>query len=548
MTPAGPLAVRAQTGAADRQHITTRCVETLPALERELGEWLLGSWKALVLADPLASLFQSPGWCMPWYRSYHDEFDPFVVLVTDGSALVGVVPLAVRRATNEIGFASGTMADYRDIVAAPGYRRTVVNALLSAYRTGRFANPLQIGWIDPASDTPALVASVCRETGVHFVSWQQPCYRWTPVEGENLNKKFSRLRTHLNHFKRIGTVSFDVVSGPERWSAFRDAFFEQHSLRQLQADRPIAFDDPRRRRFYDRLFDSGLVQAHVTEMRLDDDLLSGHIGFVWRDVLMLGAPSISIEHEARSPALILLSWIMQNAPALGLKGFDLTIGDTEFKRRLGNRCVKVTAIEVFGDRGSYYMRAAKREATAIAKGLAAAALGRDAWKTRVLPAVQQLSEHTTAARRHGVIAAVRQALPADQVRTRSQSIRELTPDSVSALDRPSDDGAWQFHENRVSDLLLWNGRDTHTARAIRRCARSYARQRSAGATFHSLCAGGRLAAWCFCSPADDDGVMTIRCLEATGDFLACGADRVLLAAVARAAFAAGATRVLIREE
>lgn len=548
MTATGLLAARSPRRLADGRQITRHCIQTLPALERELADGLLASWKALVLSDPLASLFQSPGWCLPWYRSYHDEFDPFVVLVMDGSALVGVVPLAVRRATNEIGFASGTMADYRDIVAAPGYRESVVHALLRTYLDGRFANPLLIGWIDPASDTPALVAKACRDLRVRSISWQQPCYRWTPVEGENLNKKFSRLRTHLNHFKRIGNVSFDVVSAPDRWSAFRDAFFEQHSLRQLQADRPVAFDDPRKRRFYDRVIDSDLVQTHVTALRLDAELLAGHVGFVWRDVLMLGAPSIAIEHEARSPALILLSWIMQHAPALGLKGLDLTIGDTEFKRRLGNRCVKVTAIEVFGSRTSYYLRAAKREATAVAKGLAAAALGRNAWATRVRPAVQRLAEHASAARTQGVVSAVRHAWTAGQVRGQSQPVRDVTREDLSALESVSSDDVWQVHENRVSDLLLWTGSDAHTSRAVRECARSYARRRNAGATFHTLCAGGRLAAWCFSSRADDDGVMTIGSLNSPDHFRGRGADRALLAAVARAGFAAGAPRILVREE
>lgn len=546
MTRAGVLADRSGPLAAREGHVTTRCVTTLPALERELGEGLLAAWKTLVQIDPLASLFQSAGWCIPWYRSYHDEFDPLVVLVTAGDALVGLVPLAVRRVSNEVGFASGTMADYRDIVAAPGFRAAVVNALLATYRRGRFRNPLQIGWIDPGSDTPSLVAEACRQQGVRFVSWQQPCYRWLPVDGENLNKKFSRLRTHLNHFKRLGDVSFDVVTGAHSWAAFRDPFFEQHSLRQLQADRQITFDDSRKRRFYDRLFDSSLVDTHVTALRLDGELLSGHVGFVWRDVLMLGAPSISIEHEARSPALILLSWIMQNAASLGLKGFDLTIGDTEFKRRLGNHCVRVTAIEVFGSRTSYYARAARREATAIAKGLAAAALGNDAWKVHVRPAVERLAAGVSVAREAGVATAVREALTPPQARP-SQPARELTSEDVTRMQAGSSDDAWQVHENRVTDLLLSHGAGTQTSRAIRACARSYARERSAGATLHTLCASGRLAAWCFSHHDLTSGVMTIKDLNVTDGFRL-RADRALIARVARAGFDAGATQVLLQHE
>ena len=63
-------------------------------------------------------------------------------------------------------------------------------------------------------------------------------------------------------------------------------------------------------------------------------------------MLMLGPPSIRLEDEQRSPAVILLSWIIQNAESLGLKGFDLTIGDSDFKKRLGNQCVQLTMVEL----------------------------------------------------------------------------------------------------------------------------------------------------------------------------------------------------------
>ena len=212
MTRTAALANRPTQHAPGPGLVTTRCITTLPALERELAAGLMASWKSLVQQDPLASCFQSPGWCMPWYRSFHDEFDPCVVAVSSADALVGLVPLAIHRSTGEIAFASGTMADYRDVVAAPGFRAEVVDELLRIYLQGRFPNSLQIGWIDPQSDTPALVARACRARNVRYVSWQQPCYRWTPAEGENLNKKFSRIRTHLNHFKRLGDVTFDVVS------------------------------------------------------------------------------------------------------------------------------------------------------------------------------------------------------------------------------------------------------------------------------------------------------------------------------------------------
>lgn len=508
----------------------THVVTTLPSLERELQHGLLAGWQGLMHEDPLASPFQSPGWCLPWYRAYHDEFDPFVVVVEEEGRVAGLVPLATRRRTGEILFASGTMADYRDVVARPGARRRVVDELLRVYLAGGFPNPLQIGWIDPASDTPVLVSEICRQRGVAVASWQQPCHRWFPVDGENLNKKFSRVRTHLNALRRAGEVSLDVISSADEWAAFRDAFFQQHTLRQLQADRPVSFDDPRKRRFYDRVVASTTLQTHVAALRLDGKLLSGHVGIVWKDVLMLGAPSISLEHEQRSPSLVLLSWIMQNAASLGLRGLDLTIGDTEFKRRLGNRTVAVTMLEVYGRRRPYYTRVIRTEAVALAKGVVAALWGTDAWKTRVIPLAARLSRRSENGPERVAEVRHEQVTPADLERTQAETA--ALPAAV-------------VRTNTLEDLLLAPA-EPATGRAVRDCARSYSRRRSDGETLHTLVVGNALAGLCFSRAVDGDG--TISSLHVPGTWMTRGARAALVAAASRHLFAAGCTRVFVPRE
>jgi hypothetical protein len=421
------------------------------------------------------------------------------------------------------------MADYRDIVAAPGFRGAVISELLRVYREGDFPDPLRIGWIDPASDTPALVARACPAQGLRFRSWQQPCYRWFPAAGENLNKRFSRVRTHLNHLKKLGEVRFDIVNEPVQWEAFRDRFFEQHSLRQLQADRPVLFAAPQRR-FYDRLFASPDVQTHVTALRADGELLAGHVGIVWRGSLMLGAPSIAIEHEQRSPALILISWIMQHAGELGLGGLDLTAGDTEFKRRLGNQRVDVTTIEVHSRPRVYYAHALRSRAIAVAKAAVARTSGESAWARRVKPAFDDLARRASAARETGLRAAVR-----DLAATATwASDREIGPDRLLELERDAAADLWQVNTNRVADLLLCDRPAGATARALRECARAYARHRAAGAALHTILSGTDLAGWCFSHPGAAAGYTRVTGLFILPDYRERGAAPALLVHAARA--------------
>ena len=488
--------VRSADSLLPANGIVSRCICDLFLLEAEFATGLAAAWRRVVDGDPLASVFQSPDWCMPWYRCYQDEYEPYVVLVEAIEGLVGVVPLAVRRASGEVTFASHTMADYRDIVALPEYRRAVVDQLIACYLSRRFPNPLQIGWSDPRSDTPALVADVCRQRSLSSTASYQPCWRWFP-QGEDLKKKFGRIKTHVNYFKRQGDLTFDVITRADDWAWFREEFFRHHSLRQLQAGRRVSFDDPRKRALYDQLFASPEVRLHVTAFRANGRLMAGHIGLIWRNVLLFGAPSIRIEVEQRSPAVILLSWIVQNAADLAIAGFDLTIGDSEFKRRLGNQRVELTMTEVYRRRRPFYSSLARMKAVSVVKRLATSLGGEQVWQGRIKPAAAALAYRRAWLAEVGIAGTFTHGLRrlADAVRRRPATLVASAP--VNGVPAPELPAGYEVHENAVEDLLRWPGTSPSVSRALTGCASSFARIRGAGHDLHSLVIGGTLAAWCY---------------------------------------------------
>ena len=469
-------------------------VRGLGALDTALVNTPLRDWQRLADAAPHASMFQSPGWCLPWYRCYQDDYTPFVLVTTAHETLVGVVPMAIEHASGRLLFASDALADYRDIVALAEYRRDVLGGLLQVFVSSGFPDPLQVGWLDPASDTAALLADVCEARGLRFRVRHQPCYRWfPPPPAKPSAQKF------LNWYKRQGQVSFEVVDTPEAWAAFRDDYYQQHSLRQIQAGRGRAFDDPRRTAFYDAIFRSDQVRPHVTAFRLDGRLLAGHFGYVWRDVLSLGPPALRLEEEQRSPAVILLAWIIQNAERLGLRGFDLTIGDSDFKKRLGNVCVQLTAVEVFGSRWTWRKHQIRAAFMDRIKRLTARVAGPDAWEDQIKAAMARLSYKAARVREEGfgraALAAIRAAVGMVVERRRGH-IYSISPTDVrGVVPRLQSDEQLEFHENTITDLLLWNGSTLTTASEITICARTYSRCVSAGRTLHTVVLNGRLAGW-----------------------------------------------------
>ena len=474
--------------------ISSRSLTDLASLDAALERGLLDDWRRVVDGDPLASLYQTPGWCLPWYRAYHDAYSPHVIAVSVGGSVVGIVPMAVARATGELVFASDAMADYRDIVALPGYRATVVSELVQCYLQGDFPNPLQLGWSDPSSDTPALAAEQCAVRGLPFTTRRQPCWRWfPPAPAKPSAQKF------LNWYKRNGDVSFDVIDSQSAWERFRAAYYQQHSLRQIQAGRQTSFDDARRAAFYEDLFHSPDVHCHVTAFSLNGEMLAGHFGYVWRGVLLLGPPSIRLEDEQRSPAVILLSWIIQNAERLGLAGFDLTIGESDFKKRLGNQCVELTMIEIHRSRRAYYAQAARDRVVALAKTGFERVAGEGTWKTRIKPVASWLSYKRERIGEMGITRSLRvgtSALASRIYDHREGLVYGMSPAELRPVEPKLGPGeTCEVHDNRIADLLLWNGDAPSTASLLTHCARIFARSLNAGRTFHTIVVGGRLAGW-----------------------------------------------------
>lgn len=559
MDAAVPMITEVEAQATAALDISSECITTLRALESALDRGLLDDWRRTVNADPRASLYQSPGWCLPWYRAYRDAYAPHLLVVRSHDTVVGLVPMAVDRDTGALVFASDAMADYRDIVARPGYREAVVEQLVRAYLDGGFRNPLQVGWSDPESDTPALVEAVCTRLGLRCTVRRQPCWRWfPPAPAKPSAQKF------LNWYKRNGNVSFDVIDTEQAWSRFREEYYRQHSLRQIQTGRQRSFDDDRKAELYEGLFHAPDLQCHVTAFSLDGRMLAGHFGYVWRGVLLLGPPSIRLEDEQRSPAVILLSWIIQHAEQLGLSGFDLTIGDSDFKKRLGNQCVELTMIEVHGSGARYYAQAARDGIVNLAKNAVERMAGEGTWKTTIKPAAAWLSYKRARFGEMGPIEAVRTAFHearATVYDSRVGLVYAMTPEQLTpAVPRLRPGETFEIHDNTVEDLLLWSGDSLHTASLLTHCARTYSRSRANGRAFHTIVVGGRLAGWGYSyvpsGPAQltetpgatlefEPGAVSLYDFHVLPEFRGRRLYQALLTDILRKRFAAGASRAYI---
>src|SRR5207237_719736 len=105
---------------------TFLCLPSLEEVEvcRKRGPLVL--WEDLMRSDESSTFFQSPQWCMAWYRVFRNSFQPLVILLMSGNLLRGLAPLAIERETGRLVFAGDTMADYHDVIAVEGSREPLI--------------------------------------------------------------------------------------------------------------------------------------------------------------------------------------------------------------------------------------------------------------------------------------------------------------------------------------------------------------------------------------------------------------------------------------
>jgi CelD/BcsL family acetyltransferase involved in cellulose biosynthesis len=328
--------------------------EGLGAVSQGIKSGPLGVWENLAEDSGGAGFFQRPLWCMSWYEAYVDEWEPVVALAISQGEPIGLAALAKQKASGEIVFAGGGMADYRDFVTLPAQRDRAVEALVQAVLRlsgGRFA----IGPTEPGSTTIAEVLAAGERTG----EWRgiirtHPCWRVVLTQrlAELVGAKKS-IKRHRAYYRRLGDLQYQRVRNADEWEVLREVFFEQHTLRQLYTGREPSFHDSRKRNFFDRMFHLDPQGVHVSALWLGERCLASHFGYAAGGTVYWGAPAMDVSEERHSPGQLLLADLIADAVE-GYREIDFTMGMEGFKARFGTVCVTLPQVHVYAKRWRYW--------------------------------------------------------------------------------------------------------------------------------------------------------------------------------------------------
>lgn len=299
--------------------------------------------------------FQHGDWLGPWYEAFHD-LAPLIAVVSDAATGkdVAVVPMIshVRRGIRIVEFADlGVSDNNAPILAldaeldADAINKALVDALralpdgfdllrlkkMPAHVGGK-PNPLvSLGRIGSSSLNGNLVL-----TGDDYEDYQASIKRM-------------QMPRCWRVFTRHAGARFEIAKDVARAHAFLDVMDLQQQARMRKLGSRFVLNDTTHARFYREVARQGIADGYavISALVCDEAVVATAFGVRYGATYFL----LRISHagdswSSCSPGLLVTERTMAALHAEGVRRFDLSIGNQDYKRRFGAERVPLTDVSV----------------------------------------------------------------------------------------------------------------------------------------------------------------------------------------------------------
>jgi CelD/BcsL family acetyltransferase involved in cellulose biosynthesis len=299
-------------------------------------------WNALAAANETTTVFQTWEWFDSWWRVFGHAYALFFLIVRDQGRVCGFAPLvAATRSVRELEFAAARNADYVDFVLPVRKAEALetICAFLARYQD-RW-DSISLRNVPADSTTLEHMRRSAESAGLHLVRENRIVCPTLLIDGREpeirrLINKYS-VRRPTAWFRGRGALTFREL-GADEIELLLPRFFDQHVERWRETSSPSLFVEHAYREWYRllarALLPRGWLSFSVVEFR--GEPIAFHYGFHFRGRTIWYKPSFDLEYAARSPGLILVRCLIEDALSRGSTELDFTIGNEPFKARFTN--------------------------------------------------------------------------------------------------------------------------------------------------------------------------------------------------------------------
>jgi CelD/BcsL family acetyltransferase involved in cellulose biosynthesis len=302
--------------------------------------------------------FQHRHWLGAWYGSF-DGIDPLVAVISDAAtgSDIAVLPMIshVRRGIRVVEFADLGISDNNAPILAEGAaldeagRRAIATALVGALRAAPDGFDLL-----RLKKMPADVGGVPNPLLVLGREGSSSVNGNLVLPGEDYAAYSASLRRLQlprcwRVFTRLGNARFEIATDLKQAGAILDVMDVQQERRMEEIGSTFVLNDATHARFYRDVARRGITDGYavISALVCDKGIMSSAFGVRCGATYYL----LRISHTGRafgnfSPGLLVIERTMAELHAQGVRRFDLSIGNQDYKRRLGAERSPLTDVSV----------------------------------------------------------------------------------------------------------------------------------------------------------------------------------------------------------
>jgi CelD/BcsL family acetyltransferase involved in cellulose biosynthesis len=266
------------------------------------------AYDALVAGRPETGVFLSRAWLSGLFAEPPAGSEPLLVLLREGDAIRGAVPLSVTRSRSRVrvGLLGGAFGSDRvDLVAARGFERVASDTLLAWLSDQYGARGLVAELRDVPAESP-LWGALDRTTGPDGLRWvlqpreihthpyldlTESSYRLS--DGACAYGDVASFTRHYRWLEKRGRLQIDLLKEPREILAGFDALTDFLHARFSQESAGSSLDNPRAQRFHRRVLPLLSTAGQLRLLRIAIDIRTVAVAYVlacgtWRGYYLAG--------------------------------------------------------------------------------------------------------------------------------------------------------------------------------------------------------------------------------------------------------------------
>ena len=283
--------------------------------------------------------FQSPGWLAAWFAVYRpSDMDCCVGVIRkpDGGQPLFLLPLVRERChgISVLTLPDRGVSDYHSALVSPDFApssETMSRLWGALVEMLPRADVLFIRRVLPETAKRMGIAQFMRPStcsahalpiDADFATLRD--HRFDPSTARRLVKNRRKLENK-------GRLTFDFISGPEALPDLEKLLdWRQQRFQDANDAKAMATQ----RVFYRRLVEDGTL-ARVGRLRLNDELIAGCLGLIEGERILILMIAYDKGFANWAPGLLTFESCISAVSEMGLKLFDLTIGNESYKQVFG---------------------------------------------------------------------------------------------------------------------------------------------------------------------------------------------------------------------